>query len=719
MVPDVTAALDPHFVFPDFHDFTFCEGRLRNGTSVTIKACKSINPTDKQDNLKQQKRMQEMINVWARCRHPNVVELVGKAIFRKHPAAVFKGHIDSRILKYLAYQPKADCYELSAQISEGVAYLHNSGIIHGHLSSDHIIVSDGIARILPYLVFMSTTNEVTDDPHVAASPHWLAPRSVSEEGKRMLAGDIYSLGVETINERVQHPNASGIPIRQNTGKGVLPSRPIGALPESDAGNAVWDILSKCWSHNLTERPSADDVCDIVRDEGEQLEKTLTKTNLDAFSSSDFRQSPFDLASIQVELTPCDLAEGVAFKPFSLVIKEDTTVSDLVEYYERRGLMNYTDLLEQVRIDTTTPFADGALANVYKVRISNSKYVAVKCVKHESPYKKLKRAARELSCWSSYKHKNILPILGFAVVKGHLAMVSPWMKNGYVTEYVANNRGCDRSGLCIQLARAITYLHEHDIVHGDIKGPNVLISDTGIIKVTDFGVSIMDHQEIKFSSTSSRSGTQRWLASESMPGAIWRLLNRCWEGDWSERPTSKRVYEDLRFYTFINTLPPGPKPDSDTLMVLSKKIGAKVRQSAITLAENRNDAAIAERTGTGFVTAVLAGVDNAYRDSYGWPIFTQNEKTVQHSSSDIMPGDIVVMTDILFKRRKFGGLESYTMSAGGELVGVVDEYEAKKRKLKVWNPFSWSPVYPADKPVSYRLNDLKSGIIQVYRLADNF
>ncbi|KAG8685858.1 hypothetical protein FRC11_009930, partial [Ceratobasidium sp. 423] len=188
-----------------------------------------------------------------------------------------------------------------------------------------------------------------------------------------------------------------------------------------------------------------------------------------------------------------------------------TVQDLVEHFEKRGLMNYTEFLHPSVITTSVSVADTALANVYRVDTLYHVPVAVKCVKHTTPYKRLKRAARELSCWTSYQHEHILPLYGFAVIGEDIAMVSPWMRNGCVTEYVTRQPSCNHLSLCTQLAEAIAYLHEHDVVHGDIKGPNVLISDYGKVQVTDFGVSIADHQEIEFSATSVGGGTQRWQA----------------------------------------------------------------------------------------------------------------------------------------------------------------------------------------------------------------
>ncbi|KAF8706638.1 kinase-like protein, partial [Rhizoctonia solani] len=586
-----------------------------------------------------------------------------------------------------------------------------------------------------------------------------ASESVSEEGGPTFADDVYALGTEIIKGYTSYTDIPEVHIRQNAGK--APPRPVNIIPGDDAGNQVWNILCKCWLNNSANRPLATDVCDVMRSVYHSSSETL-------FACSTFEWSD----------TYC-LAGGPVFKVFDLVVKENTTVLDLVGYFEKYDLVNYTDLLHQHHIETAMPFADGALANIYKVKVSRTRYLAVKCVKHETPYKKLKRAARELSCWSSYKHKNILPILGFAIVKGDLAMVSRWMKNGYVTEYVVNNPNCDRSGLCIQLAKAISYLHKNDIIHGDIKGPNVLISDTGVVQITDFGVSVMDHQEIKFSSTSSRGGTQRWLAPEILLGQtkstkeadvyalsmtmieiytgeqpygskhwlqlmvpvvngelrpsrpvtlppdifgyrVWRLMNQCWIENWSTRPTSRDVYERLCKYKFINTIPPGPQPDSEKLIALSNKIGVVVKQRAIAFSKRGSTTATQGLKGAPakFVESILEGIDGAYKGSYGWLIFTQKESTVQYQSGDIMPGDIVVMTDVVFKRRRFGGLESRTMSVSGELVGVLGEFEPKKRKLKVWNPFLWQLAYPPDEPVSYCLDDLKNGIVQIYRVAED-
>jgi hypothetical protein len=55
----------------------------------------------------------------------------------------------------------------------------------------------------------------------------------------------------------------------------------------------------------------------------------------------------------------------------------------------------------------------------------------------------KRAARELYNWSKAKHVNILELLGVAIFRDQLAMVSPWMENGTLSSYVSRNPGANR------------------------------------------------------------------------------------------------------------------------------------------------------------------------------------------------------------------------------------------------------------------------------------
>ncbi|KAG9092276.1 hypothetical protein FRC06_000165 [Ceratobasidium sp. 370] len=90
------------------------------------------------------------------------------------------------------------------------------------------------------------------------------------------------------------------------------------------------------------------------------------------------------------------------------------------------------------------------------------------------------------------------------------MVSRWSTNGTLPQYVSSNPNADRLCLGHQVATALDYLHRIDVVHGDIKGANVLISNEGYAQLTDFGSSMLKHSTMQFTGASFRpSFSLRW------------------------------------------------------------------------------------------------------------------------------------------------------------------------------------------------------------------
>lgn len=104
----------------------------------------------------------------------------------------------------------------------------------------------------------------------------------------------------------------------------------------------------------------------------------------------------------------------------------------------------------------------------------------------------KRAAKELIAWVQLDHPNILPLLGFAVFNGSLSMVSPWMSNGDLRAYLLKNNisNLDRIDFCEQILGGLVYIHNKNMVHGDLKAMNVMVSHERIAMITDFGNSVL-------------------------------------------------------------------------------------------------------------------------------------------------------------------------------------------------------------------------------------
>ncbi|KAG8741453.1 hypothetical protein FRC10_002857 [Ceratobasidium sp. 414] len=122
----------------------------------------------------------------------------------------------------------------------------------------------------------------------------------------------------------------------------------------------------------------------------------------------------------------------------------------------------------------------------------------------------------------------------AMFRGHIAMISPWVEPGDFYKFIVAFPDTDRMGLCLQVANGLAYLHEKGVVrndhdhstattsnfsnlseqvYGDLKAQNVLIGSDAVVKLTDFGLSILEHSKIAFSATETGGGTSRWMAPE--------------------------------------------------------------------------------------------------------------------------------------------------------------------------------------------------------------
>ncbi|QRV78574.1 Tyrosine kinase family catalytic domain protein [Ceratobasidium sp. AG-Ba] len=94
------------------------------------------------------------------------------------------------------------------------------------------------------------------------------------------------------------------------------------------------------------------------------------------------------------------------------------------------------------------------------------------------------------------------------------MVSPWMKYGSLLGFIRANPSANRFSLCAQIADGLAYMHQQGIAHGDVKGDNVVVSDAGLARITDFGCATMKRDfPVYFTITESLNYSVRWAAPE--------------------------------------------------------------------------------------------------------------------------------------------------------------------------------------------------------------
>ncbi|KAI5117036.1 hypothetical protein M0805_004743 [Coniferiporia weirii] len=133
---------------------------------------------------------------------------------------------------------------------------------------------------------------------------------------------------------------------------------------------------------------------------------------------------------------------------------------------------------------------------------------------------LKRLKKEVQAWYRLEHPHVARLHGIMQLPNTLAMVSPWCENGTVVRYLREtNPGADRVQLLYEIASGVLYLHSCDpvVVHGDLKGCNILIDAAGHAVITDFGLAKVKEEVSDAAGaqlpTSFFAGSTRWMAPE--------------------------------------------------------------------------------------------------------------------------------------------------------------------------------------------------------------
>ncbi|KAJ6466811.1 kinase-like domain-containing protein [Mycena sanguinolenta] len=132
---------------------------------------------------------------------------------------------------------------------------------------------------------------------------------------------------------------------------------------------------------------------------------------------------------------------------------------------------------------------------------------------------LKEFGREAVIWRQRYHPNVLPFFGLYYVEDRLCLVSPWMGDGHIMDFLRKHKPADkkRLSLILDVALGLEYLHKQRVIHGDLKGLNILITLSQRACIADFGVSsIADDITVRFTHSTRNGyvvGTARYQAPE--------------------------------------------------------------------------------------------------------------------------------------------------------------------------------------------------------------
>jgi len=154
--------------------------------------------------------------------------------------------------------------------------------------------------------------------------------------------------------------------------------------------------------------------------------------------------------------------------------------------EGRLLGNRYEILEQI--------GNGGMATVYKAKCHVlNRFVAVKVLRDEftTDEEFVKRFNTEAQAAASLTHPNIVSVYDVGS-EGDLHYIVMELIKGKTLKNIINQDGGISwkwsINVAIQIASALETAHKNNIVHRDIKPHNIIITEDGIAKVTDFGIA---------------------------------------------------------------------------------------------------------------------------------------------------------------------------------------------------------------------------------------
>ncbi|KAJ3560055.1 hypothetical protein NP233_g11083 [Leucocoprinus birnbaumii] len=191
----------------------------------------------------------------------------------------------------------------------------------------------------------------------------------------------------------------------------------------------------------------------------------------------------------------------------------------------------------LNIDDFSPSdaADGNFGEIYS-GVFHRQRLCIKVVKlRQKSYmdKAVKAFLKEGVTWGQINHPNVLPFYGIYRLQdkyNRLSLVSPWLENGNVNAFLENNQTANRLLLVYDIIQGIAHLHKEGIVHGDLKGPNILVTLSGRACIADFGLATMTYEKKTKLDITAQLEHDRWHSSLASTRAVrvgaLRADNKC-------------------------------------------------------------------------------------------------------------------------------------------------------------------------------------------------
>ncbi|TDL23370.1 kinase-like protein [Rickenella mellea] len=404
------------------------------------------------------RRLCREVLLWRQLRHPGLLEFLG--ILRpeitglRYMAIVSPWMEHGTIIEFVREHPDVDRISLLRQVSVVLSYLHTHEppVVHRDVRCVNILINENHSPVLCDFGLSwieSGFSALRPDTLQHGNTRWLAPELLfpadGQEPAPSLASDMYSFGMVVLELFTECPPFAK---RATDGAVVMdihynrhPQRPEGDEVKGDGfSDHLWAFIEKCWERDPLRRPSASEFANHLDTE-------------------------FDEPQVQIVEVP---------------IQDDSLNSPDDSW----------NLTGQVTKSSDFPVVHGVHHDIYSGLMVGIGKVALRLFRASGNNDLMQKVVQnEVMTWRTLRHANILPFYGVINIESHTFSVSPWMENQDAMTYLKAQPHINRLKLLTEVASGLEYLHLLDIVHGDLRGGNILISELGTACLQNIGTVV--------------------------------------------------------------------------------------------------------------------------------------------------------------------------------------------------------------------------------------
>ncbi|XP_017558163.1 fibroblast growth factor receptor 2 isoform X3 [Pygocentrus nattereri] len=174
-------------------------------------------------------------------------------------------------------------------------------------------------------------------------------------------------------------------------------------------------------------------------------------------------------------------------------------------------------------------------------------VAVKMLKDDATEKDLSDLVSEMEMMKMIgRHKNIINLLGACTQDGPLYVIVEYASKGNLREYLRARRppGMEYSydiarvsdepltfkdlvSCTYQVARGMEYLASQKCIHRDLAARNVLVTESNVMKIADFGLARDVHNIDYYKKTTNGRLPVKWMAPEALFDRVYTHQSDVW------------------------------------------------------------------------------------------------------------------------------------------------------------------------------------------------